>query len=182
MFLQVERDVLIWIQEHLRCAALTPIMKLLSVIGDAGAFWIVLTILLLIFRKTRRVGVYCAASMLLTFIVVNCAIKPIAARVRPYDQFPEISILVGRQVDFSFPSGHSANGFACAWALFRTTEKKYGVPALALAGCISFSRLYVGVHYPTDVLAGVAIGVLMAEIALRLVRHVKNLRLARRQK
>lgn len=182
MFLQVERDILIWIQAHLRCEALTPIMKLLSIIGDAGAFWIVLTILLLIFRKTRRVGVYCAVSMLLTFIVVNCAIKPIAARVRPYDQFPEISILVGRQVDFSFPSGHSANGFACAWALFRTAEKKYGVPALVLAGCISFSRLYVGVHYPTDVLAGIVIGVLMAEIALRLVRHMKNLRLAQRQK
>lgn len=174
-----ERDVLLWIQEHLRCAALDPVMKFLSTIGNSGAFWIALTVALLIFRRTRRVGACCAGAMILTFLVVNCALKPLVARVRPYDLFQEISILVRPERDFSFPSGHSASSFACAWALFRASPRKYGAPALALAGLIALSRLYVGVHYPTDVLAGVALGILLAELALRLIRRLRDLRLAR---
>ncbi len=169
-----ERDILLWIQENLRCAALTPVMKLLSTLGNAGIFWIVLTVLLLLFCKTRRTGVYCAAAIVLTFLVVNCAIKPLVARVRPYDLFPEIQILVHAEHDFSFPSGHSANSFCCAWALFRRAPRKYGVAALVLAALIALSRLYVGVHYPTDVLAGVALGVLLSEAAVRLTDAVRR--------
>ena len=162
------------IQNNLRCAPLTPVMKLLSTIGNAGIFWIVLTVLLLVFRKTRRTGVYCAAAIVLTFLVVNCAIKPLVARIRPYDLFPEIQILVHAEHDFSFPSGHSANSFCCAWALFRRAPRKYGVAALVLAALIALSRLYVGVHYPTDVLAGVALGVLLSEAAVRLTDAVRR--------
>lgn len=169
--LQAERAFLFWIQDNLRCAALDPIMKLLSTIGNGGAFWIVLTALLLCFRRTRRAGACCAAAMLLTFLAVNCAIKPLVARTRPYEQFTDLSILVARAHDFSFPSGHSANSFACAWALFRSAPRKYGAPALVLAALIAFSRLYVGVHYPSDVLAGVAIGILLAEIAVRMLKR-----------
>lgn len=165
---QFERDVLLWIQENLRCAALDPFMKLFSALGNAGIFWVALTLVLLIFRKTRRTGAYCAAAIALTFLVVNCAVKPLVARIRPYDLFPEIRILVHAEHDFSFPSGHSANSFACAWALYRRAPRKYGVPALILAALIALSRLYVGVHYPTDVLAGIAAGVLLSETALRL--------------
>ena len=169
-WIQAEGNILLWIQENLRCGALNPIMKLLSTLGNAGAFWIVLTLLLLCFRKTRRTGCYCAAAMLLTFLVVNCAVKPLVARTRPYDVFSQLSILVAREKDFSFPSGHSANSFACAWALFRVAPRSWSVPALILAGLIALSRLYVGVHFPTDVLAGVAIGILLAEAAVRLLR------------
>ena len=168
-FLTAERDILLWIQEHLRAAALTPPMRLFSLLGDKGLFWIALTVALLCFRSTRRVGVYCAASMALTFLVVNCAVKPLVARIRPYDLFPEIQLLVHAEGDFSFPSGHSANSFSVAWVLFRMAPKKYGVPALVLAMLIALSRLYVGVHYPTDVLAGAAVAILLAELCLRLL-------------
>lgn len=178
---EAEAGILLWIQEHVRAALLTPPMRLFSLLGDKGLFWIALTVLLLCFRRTRRVGAYCAVSMLLTFLVVNCAIKPLVARVRPYDLFPEIQLLVRAEHDFSFPSGHSANSFAVAWILLRMTKRSYGVPAVALAALIALSRLYVGVHYPTDVLAGTAIAILLAELTLRLLPRAEK-RLAARKK
>ena len=171
-----ERDILLWIHGHLRFAAMTPVMRALSLLGDKGLFWIALTLVLLAFKRTRRVGAYCAASMILTFLIVNCAIKPIVARIRPYDLFPELQILAHLEHDFSFPSGHSANSFAVAWILFRMSPKKYGVPAVILAALIAFSRLYVGVHFPTDVLAGTAIAIALAEVCLHWLPRIEKKR------
>lgn len=171
MLLQIEGAILLWIQNNLRCAFLTPVMRVITTLGNSGIFWIVLTLLLLIFKRTRRLGVHCAASMLLTLLVVNLCIKPLAARTRPYELIQGLEILVSRPHDYSFPSGHAANSLTCAWTIFRLAPKKYGVPALVLAVLIALSRLYVGVHFPTDVLAGAAIGILMSEIALRALRR-----------
>lgn len=171
MLMEIESAILLWIQNNLRCGFLTPVMRVITTLGNGGAFWIVLTLLLLIFKRTRRMGVYCAASMLLTLLVVNLCIKPLAARTRPYELIEGLQILVSRPHDYSFPSGHSANSLTCAWTIFRLAPKKYGVPALVLAVLIALSRLYVGVHYPTDVLAGAAIGILLSEVALRALRR-----------
>ena len=171
MLMEIESAILLWIQNNLRCDFLTPVMRVITTLGNGGAFWIVLTLLLLIFKRTRRMGVYCAASMLLTLLVVNLCIKPLAARTRPYELIQGLEILVSRPRDYSFPSGHSANSLSCAWTLFRLAPKKYGVPALVLAVLIALSRLYVGVHFPTDVLAGAAIGVLLSELTLRALRR-----------
>ena len=171
MLMEIESAILLWIQNNLRCGFLTPVMRVITTLGNGGAFWIVLTLLLLIFRRTRRMGVYCAASMLLTLLVVNLCIKPLAARTRPYELIQGLEILVSRPHDYSFPSGHSANSLTCAWTIFRLAPKKYGVPALIFAVLIALSRLYVGVHYPTDVLVGAAIGVLLSEVALRALRR-----------
>ena len=172
MLMEIESSILLWIQNNLRCGILTPVMRVITTLGNGGAFWIVLTLLLLlVFKRTRRMGVYCAASMLLTLLVVNLCIKPLAARTRPYELIEGLQILVSRPHDYSFPSGHSANSLTCAWTIFRLAPKKYGVPALVLAVLIALSRLYVGVHYPTDVLAGAAIGILLSEVALRALRR-----------
>ena len=171
MLMEIESAILLWIQNNLRCGLLTPVMRVITTLGYGGAFWIVLTLLLLVFKRTRRMGVYCAASMLLTLLVVNLCIKPLAARTRPYELIEGLQILVSRPHDYSFPSGHSANSLTCAWTIFRLAPKKYDVPALVLAVLIALSRLYVGVHYPTDVLAGAAIGVLLSEVALRALRR-----------
>ena len=172
MLMEIESSILLWIQNNLRCGILTPVMRVITTLGNGGAFWIVLTLLLLlVFKRTRRMGVYCAASMLLTLLVVNLCIKPLAARTRPYELIEGLQILVSRPHDYSFPSGHSANSLTCAWTIFRLAPKKYGVPALVLAVLIALSRLYVGVHFPTDVLAGAAIGILLSEVALRALRR-----------
>ena len=175
-FVQMEADFLLWIQNNLRTAWLTPPMRIFSLLGDKGIFWIVLTVLLLCFKRTRRLGAYCAVSMVLTFLVVNCAIKPLVARVRPYDLFPELKagLLVKPEHDFSFPSGHSANSFAVAWILLRMAKKRYGVPAVTLAALIALSRLYVSVHYPTDVICGTIIAIVLAELTLHFLPGIER--------
>ena len=170
----LDHSILYWIQESLRGPALTPVMTFITHLGDAGIFWILLTLALMAPRKTRRIGVACAISMVIGLVVTNVVIKNWAARIRPYDLYQDLELIIGKQKDFSFPSGHATNSFACAWVIFRLAPKKYGVPALVLAILIALSRLYVGVHYPTDILAGAAIGILSATAAIAIVRALSR--------
>ena len=167
-------NILSWIQDGLHSAAATPIVTFITHLGDKGILWILLTIALICFRKTRKMGMACLISMVIGLVVTNLVIKNWAARPRPYDFFEDLTLIIERQHDFSFPSGHSTNSFACAWVIFRMAKKRYGVPALILAILIALSRLYVGVHYPTDVLAGAAIGILSAEIAMPVVKLLRR--------
>lgn len=167
-----EGDILLWIQQNLRGFLDAPV-RAITMLGDHGLFWIALTLLLLFFRKTRRAALVSALSMLLTLLVVNILLKPLVARIRPYEVIEGLRCIVARESEFSFPSGHSANSLACAWVLYRLCDKRLGLPALILAILISLSRLYVGVHYPTDVLTGIAVGILLAEAAIRLSRHIE---------
>ena len=162
-----EGKLLLFIQEHIRCAALDGPMTFVTHLGDSGLFWIALTLALLLFRRTRRVGLFCAAAMVLNLLVTNVALKNIIQRIRPYDVMDSLKILVAPEHDFSFPSGHTACSFAAAWTIFRTAPRRYGTAALVLAALIALSRLYVGVHYPTDVLGGLIVGVAAAELAVR---------------
>ena len=95
-------------------------------------------------------------------VLCNGILKNLVGRIRPFDVNTSIQLLVARPHDYSFPSGHTAASFAAAVILFLQLPKKYGIPALILAVLISFSRLYLGVHYPTDVLAGAVSGTLIA--------------------
>lgn len=166
---QFDSSILLWIQDNIRNGFLTPILTTITHLGDKGIFWIALTLALLCVRKTRRIGVFCAVSMLIGLIVTNLIIKNWVARIRPYELIQGLECIVAKEKDFSFPSGHTTNSLACAWVLFKLSPKKVGVPALVLAILIALSRLYVGVHYPTDVLGGAVIGIGSACLALWLV-------------
>ena len=185
--------ILLWIQDNVRSDALTPIMKLITHLGDKGLFWIVLTLILLCFKKTRRMGVICALSMAIGLLITNVAIKNLVARPRPYreDMIQGLRLIIEEQKDWSFPSGHTTNSLATAWVIFRRTTlsrtggvigRFLGILALALAILISLSRLYVGVHYPTDVIGGVIIGIFSAEVAIALWKIIyrRNKRLLKR--
>ena len=161
-----EANIIYWIQQNLRVEALNPVMRIITSLGDGGMFWIALSVILLIFKKTRKAGVCCALALIFDLLVVNIALKPLIARVRPYSVLSDIAILIEQPGDHSFPSGHSAGSFACAWAFFKTMKKRWGIPALILAFLIAISRLYVGVHYPTDVIGGIIIGVIVAELGV----------------
>lgn len=167
-----EAGIVHWIQENLRAGFLTPVMQLITALGDHGAFWIALTVLLLFFRRTRRAGLCCALALILDLLAVNIILKPLIARMRPYAVLQDIIPITALPGDHSFPSGHSAASFACAWALFRSGKRRMGIPALVLAALIALSRLYVGVHYPTDVICGAAIGMLAGEGGLQLGRTI----------
>ena len=154
-----DSGLLLWLQENVRNPILTPLMKAVTHLGDAGIFWILLTLVLLILPRTRKVGLGSAIALLGSLVVCNLILKNAVGRIRPYEVIAGLECIVGRAHDASFPSGHTSASFASAVALFRQIPRKYGVPLLILAALIAFSRLYVGIHYPTDVLAGLVIGI-----------------------
>lgn len=140
---------------------LDKIMVALSTIGNAGILWIVLAVILLIMKKTRRCGAQMALAMLLTFIIGNLVLKNMISRDRPCWIDPTVALLVKNPMDFSFPSGHSMNGFTAAVTIL-FYDKRWGIAAIILASLVAFSRLYNFVHFPTDVFAGVVIGTVVA--------------------
>lgn len=158
--------ILDWIASNLWCPFLDAVMPVITVLGDAGIFWMVLAAVLLLFKKTRRVGLGMGVAMLMGLLLCNLMLKPLCQRPRPYDYQYEtfgklIPLIIQRQHDFSFPSGHTIASFEAA-GVIALNHKKWGVAALVLASLIAFSRLYLYVHYPTDVLASILLGVALA--------------------
>ncbi|HCT90921.1 MAG TPA: phosphatase PAP2 family protein [Lachnospiraceae bacterium] len=162
---QWEGMFLLFLQDVVRTPVLTWLLTKITALGDAGWFWMFLAILFLFSKKYRTTGQMMVLALLLDFLVVNVAIKNIVCRVRPYEAVEGLMPLIERQVDWSFPSGHAASGLAAATAICLTVKSGWRYLPLALALLICFSRLYVGVHYPSDVLAGIVIGVLCAVAA-----------------
>ena len=157
-----------WIASHLTADWLTPIMRFITSLGDGGIFWILLAVVFLCFKKTRRFGAAMAISLIISTIITNLTLKPLINRPRPYElrtiEGLDTSLLPG---DASFPSGHTTVSFSGAFALF-WQNKKAGAPALALATLIAFSRLYFYLHHPTDILGGILVG-LAASLLSRLI-------------
>ena len=166
--------ILEWIAENLYCPFLDAVMPLVTKLGDAGIFWILIAVALLIFPKTRKIGLSIGAALLIGLVVCNLTLKPLLARIRPYDYQricygKMIILLVETPHDFSFPSGHTLASFEAAIAL-TVYNRKWGIPALVLAAIIAFSRLYLYVHYPTDVLFSLLISIGIAFLACFLVK------------
>lgn len=140
---------------------LDKIMLFITSLGDDGLFWIAIGVICLVFKKHRKMGLQLLISMLCTFILGNLIIKNLVARPRPCDIDTAVTLLLSRPHGHSFPSGHSINSMVAAVALF-LNNKKIGIPAVIIATLIGFSRMYLFVHFPTDVLAGFAIAILVA--------------------
>ena len=156
----------------------TPIMDTLMCgitrLGDAGMIWILLCIVLLLMPKTRKSGMVLLTALLADLVICNVILKPTIQRIRPFDVITDIELLVKRPLDYSFPSGHTAASFTSVMALYLAGEKKLWIPALVLAVLIAFSRLYLYVHYPTDVLGGVIIGVISGALGYWLVQKAEE--------
>ncbi len=166
-----EIGILDGIQEIFRSPFLDMLMPRITFLGDSGWFWILLALLLLCYRPTRKIGATMGLALIFSLLVVNLTLKPLVARVRPYDTNTLIKLLVEAPLDFSFPSGHSQASFAAASALFYW-NKKSGAAALVLAALIAFSRLYLYVHYPSDVLLGSLLGVLLGLLAYKIMKRL----------
>ena len=157
-----EADVLLWIQDNLRNAVLDPICKLFGYIGAHGELAIAVALLLIIIPKTRRTGCVCGCSLASSYILGSLILKKIIDRPRPYTQIDGLTSLMGEMTNSSFPSGHAGATFGCLFVVFLMMPKKFGIPALCVNIFMCYSRMHVGVHYPTDVLAGAAIGIFFA--------------------
>ena len=154
-----EAQFLLWIQLHLRNPVTDPLVSLFTHLGDHGLLFIALTLLLLLYPKTRRVGLAVGLGLLCSLLFTNLLLKPIFQRARPWVAYSFLTPLVSEPDPNSFPSGHTSAAFAFALAFLRSDTKRWAKAAVAvLAVFMGLSRLYVGVHYPTDVLAGFLVG------------------------
>ena len=152
-----ELALLDWIQLHLRCGFLDRLMPFVSGLSNHGEIWILFAALLLFLPKQRKYGVSASCALVLDLVACNMVLKPLIDRARPFVLRPNLSLLVPPPGDASFPSGHTAAAFAVVFALW-TAKSPLWRPALVLAAVIAFSRLYLYVHWPTDVLGGILLG------------------------
>lgn len=161
LLMNYEFGVLNFIQTNLTNPIMDKIMIILTYLGSFGAVWIFIALILIMTSKYRKNGLALAVSLILCLIIGNVILKPFVGRIRPCDVNTAVQLLINRPLDASFPSGHAMSSFAAATTIFYL-DKKLGFGALLLAAAISFSRLYLYVHYPTDIVAGALIGIAIA--------------------
>lgn len=150
---------------------LDKIMSAVSFSADKGIIWIALALILLIFKKTRKAGVCVSLALIIDLILVNGIIKPLAARTRPFDVKSGIELIIAAPKDFSFPSGHACASFAASSALFFCCGK-WGIISLVFAALVAFSRLYLYVHFPTDVIFGAALGFFLGYVSFFICKKI----------
>lgn len=160
----MEIDILNFIQT-LRNPFLDWLMPVISHMGN-GVLYIVLAVVLLCFKKTRKIGVVLTLALLLEYTIVSIILKPAVERPRPYTVNTLIQLLIEEPEDWSFPSGHTSAAFTMIFALY-FMKNRWWIP-MAIAGVlIAFSRMYLYVHYPTDIFFGACIGILSAFIVVK---------------
>ena len=182
-FLDFDLSVFQWIQS-IHNDFLDALMVGITTLGNAGAIFIVLGLALLFTKKYRKAGFAVIVALLVMLLCNDLFLKEFFARPRPFNLFetnPEkyavwgkeyiYPELVSRPTSFSFPSGHTASAFAAAVALL-CHNRKFGIPTVVFAALMGFSRVYVQVHYCTDVIGGVISGIICALIAVVIVKFL----------
>lgn len=179
---QIEGPWLLWIQENLRQDWLTPIMQVITRFGDGGIFWIGVCILLLCIPKSRKTGIAASLSLALNGLITNVWLKNVIGRVRPFVRFTELTVLTTIPSDTSFPSGHTAASFAVAAGVYMAGWKKTGTAMYIFAALIGFSRLYLGVHFVSDVIGGAIVGILCAWVIRKIIDGIAKVQKNRKKK
>lgn len=167
----LDNTILDWFVS-LQNPVLTPFMKFITWIGEGGMVWIVIAGIFLLMKKTRGIGIAMLLAMLLGLILGNGILKNVVARPRPCWVNPEVPMLIAVPTDYSFPSGHTLSSFSAATAIW-WGNKKWGAIALAGAALMAFTRLYFYVHYPTDILGGLLLGLLLGSFSAWIVKKSK---------
>ena len=175
--------ILNWIQQNMQSTFLDFIMPFITILGDAGIFWIACSVILMFIPKYRKAGFSMGLALIFGVVVCNMILKPLVGRIRPYDYNLQVlklnwqdflvhgKLLVETPHDFSFPSGHTIASFEACTVLM-LGNKKLGIPATLLAILIAFSRMYLYVHYPTDVIASVILGTIFGIIGYAIAKKI----------
>ena len=169
-----EIQILDWIQDVFRCPFLDTVMPLITALANGGVFWILLALALTMHKKTRPLGIAVILAMVLEAVCCNLILKPLVARTRPFEINRTVELLIAKPLDYSFPSGHTGCSFAVTSALYFCRSRGWA-PACVLSILIAFSRLYLYVHFPTDVLAGLLIGLASGWAAVKLLKSADKL-------
>ena len=172
MITKMDFAILDWIQRVFKCGFMDWFMPFITKFCDDGIFFIALTILLLLIPKTRRLGLAAAFALIINHVATNMVIKNIVCRPRPC-HLREVEMLVHIPSSFSFPSGHTSTSFAVTFALMLFDREKWKrwLPVGILSCLIAFSRLYLYVHFPTDILGGFIVGLCSAVLAVFLAKR-----------
>ena len=160
-----ELEVLLWIQNVLHFSWLKPIMIGLSYLGGMFNIWVALALFLYVYRKEKKASLTLIIALVFSLILCNLVVKNLFMRARPFEVYPYVSLLVRSPTDYSFPSGHTSASFAAAVVL-SYFYPKHKVKFALLAALIAFSRLFLFVHFPTDVLAGMVFGIACGLLAI----------------
>lgn len=157
----IDFKILDWIQENLRCHALDTAMPIITSLGNGGLLWLAVAVVFLGSGRYHAGGIAIISVLITCFFIGNLMLKNTACRTRPCDIYPGFNLLIDRPKDFSFPSGHTMSSFAVALVIY-SINPTWGSSAFFVAGLIAFSRLYLYVHFPSDVLAGAVMGIVAA--------------------
>lgn len=168
-------NILNFIRDNLSNPVMDKLMVVITSLGDKGLIWIVMALILLAVKKYRKIGIILLISLLMTSLLGEGIVKNIVQRPRAFITYPDISIIINQPTSFSFPSGHTASSFAAAVVLGHYF-KKWSFLFYFLATLIAFSRLYLFVHYPSDIIVGIILGSICSLLTIKLLDE--NIRLS----
>lgn len=157
--------------QTLRTPFLDQLMLFVTALAGKGEVVAGFGVVLLCFKRTRKAGLTLLIAMLIAFVLSSLGLKRLFARIRPCNVNLAVDMLVARPHSFSFPSGHTTQAFAMFMSMYFARMKRLFVVTFCIGLLISFSRMYLYVHFPTDILAGAVVGTLSAYIAWRLVER-----------
>jgi len=166
--LELDAKLLLIIQS-LRLPILNEIVMFFTSLNNGGIIVIAIILLFLLVKKLRFIGMMMAVSLILEAVLNNLILKNLIGRTRPYEMIDGLMLLCKEATDFSFPSGHTGSAFAIAGVIWLLLPKKYGITAIVLSILMGLSRLYVGIHYPTDVVVGVFLGIFTSWLTVKII-------------
>ena len=169
----IDQTILFFIQANFHFPFIDKIMILATTAGDGGLIWILFSSLLLINRKTRYIGLITIGALIFSTILGEGLLKHIVQRPRPYADFTWVRLLVDKSTIYSFPSGHTTSSFAAAFVLSKYL-KKFSPVIWMVAIMIAFSRLYLFMHYPSDIVAGIVLGLFCGKVVSYLYENKIN--------
>jgi undecaprenyl-diphosphatase len=161
----IDNNFLEFIQTYLHSPVLDKTMPFISMLGNVGAVWIAIAVAFLLISRYRKYGIIMIGALLVSALLGEVVLKQLVERVRPCNQNTLVPMLIARPRDFSFPSGHTSSSFAAASVIWKA-NRKFGMMAYLLALLIAFSRLYLYVHYPSDILAGMVLGLTCGALSI----------------
>jgi undecaprenyl-diphosphatase len=169
----LDNSILLYIKNNMHGPILDKAMVIITSLGNEGAIWIVIAGFLIINKKYRKIGLMVLGALILSTILGEGILKHLVQRIRPSADIPAVNLLIPKPLSYSFPSGHTTSSFAVAGVLAKYL-KKYAFIFWGVASLIAFSRLYLYVHYPTDVLAGIILGLICSRITIYMSNRVSQ--------
>lgn len=169
----LDNSILFFIKNNMHSPVLDKVMVMITFLGDSGMIWIIIACLLITSKKYRNVGLMALGALLLSSILGDGLLKNMFHRIRPSADIPSAQLLIIKPMTYSFPSGHATTSFAVAGVLSKYL-KSYAFGIFTLASLIAFSRIYLFVHYPTDVLAGIVFGLICSRIIIYIFNKIKD--------